>query len=73
MRERESDGDVGRPLMQRKDVDVTMRPELYRTVAQRHQQTQQDVDSNRADGSEAEVGAEVERGDGWAQGRSWGE
>lgn len=60
MREREHDGEVGRPAMEGEDVDFSVGPESDGAVAQRHQHAQQQVHGDGADGSEAEVGAEIE-------------
>lgn len=67
MGQRQGDGDIGCPLMQRKQVDVAVRPALHRTVAQRDEHSQQQVDGRGANRSQSQIRAEVQQTDGQNQ------
>ena len=60
MREGKDHRQVGRPAMQREEVQATMRPKTEGAVAQRDQHSQQQVDGDDPHRAEAKIRAEIQ-------------
>lgn len=55
MSERKNYGEVGGPLVEREDIERTVRPVPDRTVAQGHHHAEQKVCSDSADRAQAKI------------------
>ena len=67
MRQRECDSNVGGPLVECEEIQVSMRPESYRAVAQRDKHAKPKIDGSCTDRSQTQIGAQVEDTDWQAQ------
>ena len=59
MTKRKEDGTIGRPLMKPEEVDVAVGPPLERTVAERDEHAEKQVDRYGSNGTKAKIRAEV--------------
>jgi hypothetical protein len=57
MRQRECDGRVGCPLVEREEIHASLRPALQRAVAHRDEHAEPQIDGSGANRSQAEIGA----------------
>ena len=64
MQERDDQGDVASPVVEAEIVEATVRPVADGAVAKGHHHTEKHVDGDGADGGQADVGGEIEEGDG---------
>ena len=62
MSESERNGGICRPLVQTKKIQAQMRPMPHRTVAQRNEQADQEIESGRACCPQSEICAKIQQG-----------
>ncbi len=60
MKERDGQGNVASPVVKAEIVEAAMRPAADGAVAEGHEDAEEDVDGDGADGGEADVGGEIE-------------
>ena len=63
MEERDDESDVAGPVVKAEIVEAAMRPVADGAVAEGHEDAEENVDSDGADGGEADVGGEIEGSD----------